>query len=194
MLNPEYGAHPITTDPGELAAAERASDRSFEEFPYYRWRYGDRGRRFGASDGAWLVTLCSSPSKIARQQIDWLGVVLSSRGMPRLLLEAHLRFLFDELGGGRRYRVLNAAADIIAATYDRSPIDRLGREFVAAAPRPWRERIPEMGRLLAAAVADERSGIERAVVSIEEWACDRERFPPAWIKTVRSTIAAARRR
>ena len=64
--------------------------------------------------------------------------------------------------------------------------------FSSAAPKLWVRRIPEMGSLLVAAVADERNGIERAVVSIEEWAYDGERFPARWIEAVRGAISAAR--
>lgn len=195
-VNLEAGDHPVATDPEELAAAVRASDRSFERFPYYRWRYGDRGRRFGHSDGGWLIALCGSPAAFAREQIQWLGVVLSSRGMPRLLLEDHLRLLHQELGGARKYRVLVTAADELRKQRRRHIPDQLMKrcadEFLKAAPQPWRGRIPEMGRLLAAAVADEGDGIERAVLSIEDWATDREQFPAGWIKAVRTTIATAR--
>ena len=196
LLNPEAGDHPATDDPTELAAAMRASIRSFERFPYYHWRYGERGRRFGGSDGAWLLWLCGRPSEFAKNQIRWLGGVLSSRGMPTLLLEEHLRILHEELERASEYRLLKSCADDLHArrrriVSDRS-LERLSARFLDTAPEPWRSRVPEMGRLLAAAVADERNGIERAVISIEEWACDSERFPKGWIEAVRTTIAAAR--
>jgi len=68
----------------------------------------------------------------------------------------------------------------------------IAKAFAKAAPSPWGERIPEIGSLLVAAVADERIGIERAVVSIEEWVCDAERFSQQWVSACRAAIAAAR--
>lgn len=197
LLNPEAGAHPVTDDPVELAAATRAADRSFERFPYYRWRYGERGRRFGGSDGAWLVWLCGQSPEFARDQVRWLGAVLSSRGMPTLLLEDHLRILHEELQRRATYRLLKTSADELQArrrhaVSDRA-LDRLAGRFLDAAPEPWRSRIPEMGRLLVAAVGDERNGVEKAVTSIEEWACDADRFPARWITAVKKTLSDARR-
>lgn len=58
-LNPEAGRHEVTMDGRELEAVRRASDRSWSEFPYYDARFGERGRRFSLSDGAWIVTLCT---------------------------------------------------------------------------------------------------------------------------------------
>jgi hypothetical protein len=43
-----------------------------------------------------------------------------------------------------------------------------------------------------AAVADERAGVPNAVASLEEWACDPARFPDAWVREVRRTLAEAR--
>ena len=84
-LNPEAGNHVITSDPRELAAARRAAQRTWAHFPYYARRYGVRGRNFALSDSGWLATLCDLPPSTAVEQVKWLGVVLSSRGMPRKL-------------------------------------------------------------------------------------------------------------
>lgn len=200
-LNPEAGDHPITSDPRELAASLRASERTLAEFAYYHWRYGERGVRFSNSDSAWLAHLCSLPAARAREQIAWLGVVLSSRGMPQMLLEHHLLIMRDELVAAvpekrRLYAALTRNATRlrkarIAAIPERKAAS-IAAAFTKAAPSLWRERIPEMGSLLVAAVADERNGIERAVLSIEEWVYDKERFPQSWIQAARNTIATAR--
>lgn len=200
-LNPEAGDHPITSDPRELAASLRASERTLAEFPYYHWRYGERGVRFSNSDSAWLAHVCSLPAAGTRQQIAWLGAVLSSRGMPQILLEHHLLIMRDELVAAvpekrRVYAALTRNATHfrkarLAAISERKA-SSIAAAFTKAAPNLWRERIPEMGALLVAAVADERNGIERAVISIEEWVYDKERFPQSWIRAARNAIAAAR--
>ncbi|HEU4521273.1 MAG TPA: hypothetical protein VFT12_04665 [Thermoanaerobaculia bacterium] len=196
-MNPEAGSHPVTTETRELAAALRASERSLREFPYYRERYGERGARFGESDSGWLVSLCSGPAAFARQQVQWLGAVLSSRGMPQLLLEKHLQFLEEELSRAipsnrSAWRILGRCADDLRRARIRGIPEDAGRAIAEKFEAVWRERIPEMGILLVSAVADERNGIERAVVSVEEWAADAERFSRKWVRAVRETIAAAR--
>ena len=43
------------------------------------------------------------------------------------------------------------------------------------------------------AAADERAGLSQAVMSVETWACDVERFPlEPWVAAVRETIERAR--
>lgn len=200
-LNPDAGHHAITSDPRELAASLRASDRTRAEFPYYRWRYGERGVRFSNSDSAWLAHVCSLPAAEGRQQIAWLGAVLSSRGMPQMLLEHHLLIMRDELAAAvpekrRVYAALTRNATHLRkarlAAIPERQASAIASAFTKAAPSLWRERIPEMGSLLVAAAADERNGIERAVLSMEEWAYDKERFPQSWIRAARNAIAAAR--
>ena len=53
-LNPEAGNHPVPQDTQVLLAVLRASERCLAEFPYFMCRYGQRGRRFADTDGAWL--------------------------------------------------------------------------------------------------------------------------------------------
>ncbi len=82
-LNPAAGSHAIPQDARELQAALRAGERTWRKFPYYEWRYGERGQQFTRSDSGWLVTLSSHESVVVNQQIRWLGRVLASRGMPQ---------------------------------------------------------------------------------------------------------------
>lgn len=56
-INPEAGRHAVPEDERELQAAVLAGDLCWERFPYFEERYGERGRRFARSDGAWLATL-----------------------------------------------------------------------------------------------------------------------------------------
>ena len=200
-VNAGAGNHRVTNDPVELAAAARAVQRSWKQFPYYAWRYGARGRQFSASDSGWLVTLCAESVGAAESHARWLGVVLASRGMPRWLLECHLAQLHEELvaarpAGAARYDTLaRCAASLRAERLARLDAERfasLAEQFDATMDDQWRHRLRRVGGLLVAAVVDERCGIGRAVPSVEAWLCDPSRFPEPWISAARATIAAAR--
>jgi hypothetical protein len=90
-FNPEAGDTPVPTDPREIAIARRAVALVWRAVPYFAFRYGERGRSFGLSDGAWLVTLAALPSDERLAQIEWLAGFLSPRGIPSWLVEVQLR-------------------------------------------------------------------------------------------------------
>ena len=204
-LNRHAGRHAgdraATADVRELGAARRAASRSWVEFPYYAHRFGVRGRQFSHGDSAWLVTLCDLPRSAALGQVRWRATVLAARGMPRWLLECHLETLREELEQAvperyGRYAVLaEAARELWLARQPAVPdplLEALDAGFAERVGSPWRRRFRRMGAVLAAAVADERAGIEGAVSSVEVWACDPARFPEPWIDAARETIAEAR--
>lgn len=201
-LNSDAGSHAITTDPRELRAALRAGERTWRRFPYYEHRYGERGRRFTSSDSAWIVTLTELPLAVAETRLRWLGRVLAARGMPRWLLETHLGTLYSELVAEgpekhEAYAILRQIADRFSDErhrhLDEATFTRLAAEFDRRAGPPWAARLPEMGALLAAAVVDERAGIERAVTSVLEWVGDPQRFPDVWCDAVAWTVDEARK-
>lgn len=201
-INPDAGWHRITADAGELEATRRAGEASLRTYPYYVLRYGERGRLFGESDGAWLATLCGGHDAEVARQVLWLAGVLSARGMPRWLLERHLELLHAELvraypeRGGRYGSLLAAAArlhELRRARIADADFQALADGFARSADTEWVGRLPGMGEILVAAVADEADGIARAVSSLEPWATDAGRFPRAWTDAVRATLAAARR-
>jgi hypothetical protein len=199
-INPEAGFHAITADPVEQVAAEAAIRASWREFPYYARRYGERGWRFSLSDTGWIQTLCDLTPSEAGAQIRWLGGVLAARGMPQYLLERHLEHLYRELaavrpGSAARYGVLLDCARVLRAMriaqLDEASSQRLAQAFdtrVAAVDA----RVANMGRVLVAAVADERAGVAHAVESVTAWACDAARFPADWTAAVEETLGAAR--
>jgi hypothetical protein len=199
-VNPLAGLHVVSSDPQEIEAARRAAETSLREFPYYRERFGERARMFGASDGAWLVTLCQGEPAYVRRQVLWLGEVLSARGVPRFLLERHLELLHRELlrltsSADRCQPLLDAA--ILLRTLRRERIAErdfaaLAAGFESRADAEWVRRLPGMGGILVGAVADEAAGIGRAVASVSEWAMDASIFPEHWIAAVRHTLAEAR--
>jgi hypothetical protein len=135
------------------------------------------------------------------QQIRWLGTLLAARGMPRLLLEEHLRVLHQELVAAvperaGEYAVLVQAANTLRREREASmPESRLSaleagfRELLGSAA----EDDMRAGRLIAAAVADERAAVPRAVESLVDWLADPTRFPPHWRTAVDQVLRRARR-
>jgi hypothetical protein len=200
-LNNAAGSVPIPEDPREVAAATRASDILWRAFPYFSFRYGERGKRFGHSDAAYFLTLIGYDQSVIDQQINWTAGVLSQRGMPSFLLELQLRTLFRVLSRQQpdsdRYTPLLRSADMIRENRRKLISDNelaaLSRDFASAAGMPGHRWALGTGIMLAYAAADEFHGIKNAVTSIEGWLTDPAVFTPAWIAAVRSTLRAARR-
>ncbi len=202
-LNPEGGNHPIPKDAEEIKAALRAGQITWKQFPYYAWRYGERGQRYTRSDSAWLTTLVNYPIERIKNQIRWLGVVLSTRGMPQWMLEIHLENMYQELvevhpeKETMYAKLKEAASDLKSIRRDilgDEVLDELSAEFEAMVGPEWSWRLKHMGKLLVMAVVDEKSGIDGAVTSIESWATNPYRFPEIFITAVQKTIREARQR
>lgn len=198
-LNPSAGSHVISSSEEELAAALRAGERSWGEFPYYATRFGGRGRAFTRSDSAWLVTLAYLDPASAVENVMWLANLLAARGMPRWLMERHLVILLDELGsdhGGGRYRNLHEALVRLREFREHLLSDgelaRFRREFAAAVPPGELEGVPGAGALIAASVADEAAGLVMAVPSLTRWLADETLFSTEWIDQVGRTLEGSR--
>jgi hypothetical protein len=201
-VNPDAGTHAITGNPAEIAAAEAATRSSWKEFPYYAQRYGERGWKFSLSDSGWIATLCDLPLPEARSQVLWLGGLLAARGMPRYLLERHLEHLHDELtkaapSRAARYAALKECATALRALREShvaaDTFESLAQAFEDRV-RHCKGRVANLGRMLVAAVADERSNVANVVESLEAWATDAARFDAVWIEAVKETIVDARAR
>ena len=206
-LNAEAGDHVVTADPAALAAGSAAVERTYQVFPYYQLRYGERGRAFSASDSGWLMTIADLDDAAALSEIQWLNKVLAARGMPSLLMEVHLRHLAQELDAlvadgqqqwadraERFRRIADALQGARRLVMPAEEADALVSAFVAAAPAPEAARLPHTGELLAAALADERDGVRQAVPSVLSWLADAERFPRAWLAAVHALVAAGQAR
>jgi hypothetical protein len=199
-VNPEAGDHPVSADPVEQAAAAAATRRSWKEFPYYPRRYGERGWRFSLSDSGWIQTLCNLGPKEAQSQVLWLSGLLTARGMPSYLMERHLHYLQDELVRpspmrARRYEVLLDCAVTLRERRHAHIAEEAFESVSAAFERrvaAYAEAVPNMGRVIVAAVADERAGVVGAVSSVEAWACDPAAFDSVWVESVKQAIEAAR--
>jgi len=202
-INPEAGRHAVPADAREVAAAIRAGDLCWEQFPYYEQRYGERGRRFARSDAAWQATLYQYAPVQISQQVRWLGRVLAGRGMPTWLLEVQLGLLVRELSAARPEKkseyekLLPAAAELHARRRQHlsdEKIQAIAAEFDRAVGPEWSARLPHTGALLGCAVADELAGCELAVESLRAWFTDAARFPAAWLAAVSAALAQARSR
>lgn len=202
-LNPEAGNHAITVDPAELAAALRAGERTWEHFPYYELRYGDRGRRFTGSDSAWIVTTAHHHPSDTRRELRWLGQVLAARGMPRWLLELHLAELHAELVAAKpENRAVYDRLLLVVATLRSERLRHLDEATTAELIEEFDRRtasnvglsVPEAGALLVAAVADERAGVKGSTESLLSWLADPARFSPEWVAAVTETLVTARKR
>lgn len=201
-LNPEAGSHAVTTDPRELRAAIEAGERTRERFVYYERRYGERGRRFTHSDSAWIVTLAGQAPAVVERQLRWLGALLAARGMPRWLLEEHLRGLHAELVAAvperqiaydELLRVGEVFREERLSVLDQATCSELAQAFDRRVGPAAAAGLPEAGALLVAAVAEERAGLERGVESLLQWLADPARFPDAWVAAATATVAEARR-
>ena len=199
-LNPEAGMHAIPSDPRELAAAARAGERCWREFPYFERRYGERGKRFTSSDSAWLVTLTACEESIVFQQVLWLGRVLAPRGIPRYLLECQLHLLHDELlssvpENAARYGKLKAAAQVLEraryARVSKERFNRLSEEFDQRMAALGEASLRHAGPVLVAAIADELDGLTGAAESVVSWLTDPQIFPAENTKAVEATLREA---
>jgi hypothetical protein len=191
-VNPAAGSYPITADPDERAASDAAAQATWEAFPYYERRYGDRGWRFTLSDSGWIATLCSLPPKLAEEKVAWLQRLLATRGMPSYLLERHLGTIAAELtkripDDAERHEVLAFGARFLrdqrVAVLDASAFDAAAGEFDAGV-RSLEGAVPAMGAVLASAVIDDALGVADES-SVFEWALDAQRFGPEWIDAVK---------
>jgi hypothetical protein len=201
-LNSEAGAgQGMPEDPRALAVIERAGDWCERAVPYLWWRYGERGYRFILSDTAYLIAMAELPGKGFARHLRWTADLLAQRGMPRWLLEIHCRQLARILRRAMADRpeiaeTFEAGAELLAqlrhAHLREADFETTAALFADALGwgpgRLW----TGFGKLLAAAVADERGGLERAVSSVTEWACDPQRFGARWITAVHGTVEAAR--
>ena len=200
-LNPEAGSHPMPDDPREIMVATSAGEQVLAYFPYLTKRFGERGRRFTASDSAWLVTLTNLEISTVLSQVIWLGGVLSGRGIPRIVLEIHLGQLYHELcrinpPAETQYKKLIVAADHLRERrlhkITSFQFDNLAEQWERGIAAGEFAAMPHMGELIIGAVADESDGVSGSVSSLESWLCDAKLFSGQWISMVKQTITDAR--
>ena len=191
-FNPEAGETPAPSGPVDVAIAEQSARVIWCAFPYFAWRYGERGARFGRSDAGYLLTLVDVPEDFALSQIDWLAKLLAARGMPSILLEYQLEHLARLTS--RQQRPSESRLRLVAAHLRRGRLAVMDvlvgpecERLCRAAARGQRRR-HGVGRLIASAVADGALGFGTHDQALTRWLSDTDRDDVAWARA----CAAAR--
>lgn len=196
-INVEAGDHPMPQDPVEIDLALRAGKAAWEAYPYLDHRFGERGRRFTASDSCWLVAVTRMPVATATKRLNWLRKVLSSRGIPTIILKAHLEAILaalaerfpDQIDLSERYSpFLSAIADERLLLGDEAMtaavIEQFDRRFCACPGA----RIPSAAELLLSAWIDDSRCGPGCLAATRNWFIDPARFSPEWIATTETLV------
>jgi hypothetical protein len=200
QLNREAGFHPIPEDPRELAAAVRAGLKTLADFPYIDKRYGERGKRFADSDSAWLATLVTQDIESVQHQILWLSKMLAPRGMPRYMMEVHLKYMFEELSRASDsrttlYRKLMTVSNHLKSRrllyISESRFKSLAHGFEFSTQGFGIPFYRGTGALLISAVCDDKDGLRGSLPAIRDWLVDPARFSGDWIRAVQGVIEQA---
>ena len=192
-INPEAGRHAMPRSEAEVTRALRCAQSAWLRFPYLDARYGERGRRFTRSDSCWLVALYDVEELLVVKSLSWLRKVLSSRGLPTLILETHLEMIdrnieAEDPGRARqstgfrtvisRFRAERDA--ILPPTVRGSLISQYQAQFDQCSG----DDVPGAAEILVDAAIDTAIGIEQARDQVFSWMRDRERFTETWVDTV----------
>lgn len=198
-INFEAGDHAIPQNPVEIDLALRAAKAAWEMFPYLEQRYGARGKRFTNSDSCWLVTLTRARGQDeATQALDWLRAVLAPRGIPTVILEAHLRAIQqavalefpEETGMRAQFDPFLSKREAerrshFGAAYQSPLIGAFNRRFQACSGL----KVASAAELIVSAWMDERSGVAGSLPALHNWFTDTGRFSKDWIVTVNDLLA-----
>ena len=195
-INFEAGDHAMPQDPLEIALALRAGRAAWEKYPYLACRFGDRGRRFTGSDSCWLVTLTRMPVATATRNLMWLRTVLASRGIPTVILEAHLDTILRALAEDfaeqadlrTRFDPFLSALDAERQAPDGARVARLVERFDRRFRGCAGLAVESAAELIASAWMDERAGIPGAFAAVRDWFNAGERFSADWIATVAALV------
>ncbi|MCX8070454.1 MAG: biliverdin-producing heme oxygenase [Thermodesulfovibrionales bacterium] len=196
-LNPLGGNHPIPQDEQELKASIIAGKKCIEEFPYIIMRYGSSGKYFTSSDSAWLTYLTELNQDAFNGQVKWLLNVLSTRGMPSILLERHLDYLYKELINTypereNLYIKLNHTQEMLKTQrlkfINEERLKKAEEDFFQKINDEERKRLPDAIKILSSSICDESIGIAGSLKSVVDWLCDENRFSIQWIKAINDTL------
>ena len=196
-VNFEAGNHSMPQDPLEIDLALRAGKIAWQNYSYLERRFGDRGRRFTSSDSCWLVTLTRMPVETATRSLMWLRTVLASRGIPTVILEAHLLSIMQALAAEFPERIeMRTRVDRFLANLDAERAARGNGEILSRLVEQFDQRFRSCGgpavaaaaELIASAWIDERAGIAGALAAVRDWFADPARFSSDWIAVVRALV------
>lgn len=193
-LNPEAGDHPVPQNREVLEAALRAGRRCREEFSYYERRYGERGRRFTDSDAAWLAALAEQPAPVVAAQVQWLGRVLSARGMPFLLMERQLELLVEELENSVPTGALRSVLDELRRQRESwlsgGSFDERCALVSHCLSASRSGSFPDLPLLLVAAQSDLHAGMPECMASLTTWLKNGELVTEEELAAVRNILAS----
>ncbi len=175
-LNPEAGDHPVPQSRDELNAAIKAGQQCRDEFSYYGKHYGERGQKFTNSDVAWLAALSGQSVEIVSNQVLWLGRVLSSRGMPLLLLERQVQLLVEnlqQLKGTVSVEALQAVATEMynqrCSIITQDNFDKLCAVLSHAIPSATGIEFPDLPHILVGSQIDRIAGMPECRALLMSW-------------------------
>jgi hypothetical protein len=182
-FNPEAGDTPAPSDPVDVAIAEQSARVIWRAFPYFAWRYGERGARFGRSDAGYLLTLADVAEGFALSQIDWLAKLLAARGMPSILLEYQLEHLARLTS--RQQRPSEPRLRLLVAHLRRGRLAVMDVQVASECERLCRPAAREarrhgVGRLIASAVADGALGLGAHDQALTRWFTDTAPDDVVW--------------
>lgn len=189
-INFEAGTHAMPQDPARIELALNAAARAWRSQPYLQARFGSRGRRFTSSDSCWLVTLADAPALTATKSLVWLRTVLSTRGLPTVILESHLREIARDLGNAQTSydSFFGLLTDERMALLGATKALELEQKYEQAFGDCPEFKIAGAAALLISAWCDEKSGIVGALAATSGWFRDPARFSGQWIATVDSLL------
>lgn len=185
LINPEAGSHAVSLAPGHAEAAQAATRRSWQRYPYYAARYGERGWRFSLSDSGWLETLLQLGDADAIAQMRWLRGLLRARGMPSVLLESHLGFLAEELvARGTDAAPIRRLSDDLQAERRARIDDARWAERCASLPDSREPNAPgNLAPVFLSAMCDEADA-PGTTADVRRWAASSGAFDDAWLATL----------
>lgn len=193
-INFEAGDHAIPQNPVEIDLALRAGKGAWEAFPYLEQRFGPRGKRFTNSDSCWLVALTRAPGQeAATKALNWLRTVLATRGIPSLILEAHLGIIQQEIALEFPEEIeMRARFDRFLSNREAERRQYFGTEGQSSLISVFSRRfeacsglkVESVAELIASAWIDERSGVAGARPALHDWFIDSGRFSKDWIANV----------
>jgi heme oxygenase len=196
-INFEAGDHVMPQNPLEIALALRAGRTAWEQYAYLERRFGERGRRFTSSDSCWLVALTKMSVESATKNLEWLRTVLTSRGIPTVILEAHLAAISRELAvespehaeqRARFDRFLLSRDAERRALHDAEGVSQLIDHFDRRLHSCAGLTVDSTAHLIASAWVDERSGMVGALAVVRDWFVDADRFSSEWIAIVNELV------
>ena len=184
--------------PDAIATVTRACAQTLRQFGDLPTHLLEHAPLFSPRDAPFLLTLCEEDEPhYLEEQVLCLAALSSRRGLPRNLLEVHLRNLSAERmtsharGEFRLTELDRIAEELRIQREEVLPNEQrqvLLHEFSRHVPATGNSRV---GWLVTAAVADEANGIRGAVAAVLDWVEKQEERTQAWQQAIEDLIQGA---